>query len=172
MDKLDTMKALVLELNKAAKSYYQEDKEIISNLEYDSKYDELVLLEKELGTKLSNSPTVKVGYEILSQLPKEEHVSPMLSLNKTKDREELSSWLKDEIGMLSFKLDGLTIVLTYNNGELQKAVTRGNGFVGEVVTNNAKTFKNIPMNISYKDELIIRGEAVILYSDFNGRSIL
>ncbi len=166
MDKIAQMKALIEELNTAAKSYYQEDKEIMSNFEYDDKYDSLVQLEKELGMVLSGSPTVNVGYEILSQLPKEEHVSPMLSLNKTKDRDELRDWLKDQEGLLSFKLDGLTIVLTYNNGILVKAVTRGNGTIGEVVTNNVKTFKNLPMTIPYKEEVVLRGEAVILYSDF------
>ncbi len=166
MKQLDRMKKLIAELNQAAKSYYQEDKEIMSNREYDEKYNQLLALEEKLNTVLSNSPTINVGYEILSQLPKEEHVSSMLSLNKTKDREELVSWIKDKEGMLSFKLDGLTIILTYNNGELIKAATRGNGFIGEVVTNNAKTFTNIPMNIPYKEELVLRGEALILYSDF------
>lgn len=166
MSGLSRMNELIAILNEASESYYQQNQEIMSNFEYDKLYDELVAIEKEAGTVLSNSPTQNVGYEILSSLPKEEHLSPMLSLDKTKDREALQSWVKDQEGLLSFKLDGLTIVLTYNNGKLLKAVTRGNGAIGEVVTNNAKMFKNIPMEIAYKDELVLRGEAVIRYSDF------
>ena len=161
------MKELVLLLNKASKAYYQESTEIMSNLEYDKLYDELLALEKETGIVLANSPTIHVGYEILSELPKETHTSPMLSLDKTKDREALRDWLKEEDGLLSWKLDGLTIVLTYENGTLQKAVTRGNGEVGEVVTNNAKTFVNLPVTIPFKETVVLRGEAVIPYSDFD-----
>jgi DNA ligase (NAD+) len=161
------IKELVNKLNEAAKSYYQYDKEIISNLEYDRLYDELVILEEKTGIILSGSPTQKVGCELLSQLPKEKHKLSMLSLDKTKDITQLISWLKNEKGLLSWKLDGLTIVLTYVGGKLNKAVTRGNGEVGEVVTNNAKVFKNVPVNIPFKNELVIRGEAVIKYSDFN-----
>ena len=160
------LKELVDLLNEASRAYYQESREIMSNFEYDKLYDKLVELEKNTGIVLSDSPTVHVGYEVLSQLPKETHESPMLSLDKTKEVEGLSSFLGGRKGVLSWKLDGLTIVLTYNNGELIKAVTRGNGIEGEVVTNNAKVFKNIPLKISYKDELIIRGEAVITYPDF------
>jgi len=166
MSMLNRMKELITILNEAGKKYYQENQEIMSNFEYDKLYDELVLIEKELGTIVSNSPTRNVGYKILSSLPKEEHLSSMLSLDKTKDREELKSWIKEEEGLMSLKLDGLTIVLTYNNGVLMKAVTRGNGFIGEVVTSNCRMFKNIPMEIAYKDELVLRGEAVIRYSDF------
>jgi DNA ligase (NAD+) len=164
--KIDRIKELVKILNAASKAYYAEDKEIISNFEYDKLYDELVSLEEETGVVLANSPTVNVGYEAVDELPKERHDSPMLSLGKTKSREELRDWLQGHEGLLSWKLDGLTIVLTYNEGKLVKAVTRGNGEVGEVITNNARTFKNIPLNISYKGELILRGEAVITYSDF------
>ena len=160
------LKELVDLLNEASRAYYQESREIMSNFEYDKLYDELAELEKNTGIVLSDSPTVHVGYEVLSQLPKETHESPMLSLDKTKEVEGLASFLGGRKGVLSWKLDGLTIVLTYNNGELIKAVTRGNGIEGEVVTNNAKVFKNIPLKISYKDELIIRGEAVITYPDF------
>ncbi len=160
------LKELVDLLNEASRAYYQESREIMSNFEYDKLYDKLVELEKNTGIVLSDSPTVHVGYEVLSQLPKETHESPMLSLDKTKEVEGLASFLGGRKGVLSWKLDGLTIVLTYNNGELIKAVTRGNGIEGEVVTNNAKVFKNIPLKISYKDELIIRGEAVITYPDF------
>ncbi len=167
MEKTQRIKELVDLLNTASKAYYQEDNEIISNLEYDNLYDELLRLEEETGLILSNSPTVNVGYEALTSLPKEQHESPMLSLDKTKNPDDLVEWLKDKDGVLSWKLDGLTIVLTYRDGKLLKAVTRGNGEVGEVITNNAKTFKNLPMNIKYKDELVIRGEAVIRYSDFN-----
>ena len=163
---LQRMKELVELLREASKAYYAQDKEIMSNYEYDKLYDELVELEEKTGMVLTGSPTVTVGYEAVDELPKEAHESPMLSLGKTKDREELSSWLADKEGLLSWKLDGLTIVLTYNNGELVKAVTRGNGEVGEVITNNAKVFKNIPLKISYQDELILRGEAVITYKDF------
>ena len=160
------MKELVETLNGAAKAYYQEDREIMSNQEYDSLYDQLEQLEKETGTVLTNSPTVRVGYEAVNELPKEEHPSPMLSLDKTKDREVLRSFIGEHRCLLSWKLDGLTIVLTYENGELVKAVTRGNGIVGEVITNNAKVFKNIPLRIPYKGQLVLRGEAIITYSEF------
>ena len=166
MTKQDRIKELVELLNKAGRAYYQESREIMTNYEYDALYDELVLLEKETGLVLANSPTVNVGYEVLSELPKETHEKPMLSLDKTKEIEGLKSFLGDKEGMLSWKLDGLTVVLTYQDGNLVKAVTRGNGEVGEVVTNNAKTFKNIPLSVPYKGQLILRGEAVIKYSDF------
>lgn len=160
------IKELTQMLQKAAKAYYAEDVEIMSNLEYDKLYDELVQLEKETGIILAGSPTQTVGYEAVEELPKETHEKPMLSLAKTKDREELRAWLGDKEGLLSWKLDGLTIVLTYENGELVKAVTRGNGEVGEVITANAKTFKNIPLYIPHKSKMVLRGEAVISYSDF------
>ncbi len=166
MNKIDRVKELVKLLNEASKAYYQESREIMSNFEYDKLYDELVELEKETGMVLSNSPTVNVGYEILSELPKEVHEKPMLSLDKTKEVSALEEFLGDKEGLLSWKLDGLTVVMTYEDGSLVKAVTRGNGEVGEVITNNAKTFKNIPMNIAYKGKLVIRGEAVIKYDDF------
>ncbi len=166
MDKSKRIKELVEILNKASKAYYQDAKEIMTNFEYDQLYDELVSLEKETGIVLANSPTVNVGYEVLSELPKEKHASPMLSLDKTKEVDELVSFVGDKEAVLSWKLDGLTIVLTYNNGTLEKAVTRGNGTVGEVVTANAKTFKNVPVSIPYKGRLVLRGEAVIKYSDF------
>jgi len=161
------IKDLIKKLNEANKAYYQENKEIISNYEYDKLYNELEQLEKQTGIVYSNSPTKNVGYKIISSLPKERHESPMLSLDKTKSISELKDWLGEHKGLISWKLDGLTIVLTYNNGELEKAITRGNGEVGEVITNNAKVFKNIPINIGFKGKLIIRGEAVIKYSDFN-----
>ncbi len=160
------MRELVELLNRAAKAYYAEDKEIMSNYEYDKLYDELVQLEQELGLTLAGSPTAYVGYEAVEELPKERHESPMLSLGKTKDREELASWLKGQRGLLSWKLDGLTVVLTYRDGSLVKALTRGNGEIGEVVTNNAKTFKNLPLTIPFPGELVLRGEAVIGYRDF------
>ncbi len=162
----ERIKELVTILNKASKAYYQDGVEIMSNYEYDKLYDELRDLEKETGFVMSDSPTVKVGYEVLSELPKEKHDSPMLSLDKTKEVDVLSSFIGDKKGVLSWKLDGLTVVLTYRNGELYKAVTRGNGEIGEVITNNAKVFKNIPLQISFKGELVIRGEALIKYSDF------
>ena len=164
--KIDRIKELVNILNEAARAYYSESREIMTNYEYDALYDELTKLEEETGIVLANSPTNRVGYEVLSELPKETHASPMLSLSKTKSREELADWLKDKEGLLSWKMDGLTIVLTYNDGKLVKAVTRGNGEVGEVITNNARVFTNVPLNIPYKSELILRGEAVISYSDF------
>lgn len=167
MSDTERIKELCEILNKASKSYYAEDEEIMSNLEYDSLYDELVKLENETGIVLSNSPTQKVGYEPVSSLPKFTHPSPMLSLSKTKERDELVSWLSDKEGLLSWKLDGLTVVLTYNSGKLESAVTRGNGEVGEVITGNAQTFVNIPLGIAYKERLVIRGEAVISYSDFD-----
>lgn len=165
--KADRIKELTEILNRASKAYYMQDTEIMSNYEYDALYDELVQLEKETGITLSNSPTIHVGYEVVSELPKEEHEYPMLSLDKTKDVQTLSDWLGDQMGVLSWKMDGLTIVLTYDNGELVKAVTRGNGYVGEVITNNAKVFKNVPHRIAFKGKLTMRGEAVIKYSDFN-----
>lgn len=165
-NKLQIMKDKIEILNQAAKAYYQEDREIMPNIEYDRLYDELVELEKETGIVLSNSPTIHVGYEVLSNLPKERHEKPMLSLDKTKDISALRDWLGSQTGVLSWKLDGLTIVLTYEGGNLVKAVTRGSGEIGEVITNNAKVFKNLPMNIAYKDTLVLRGEAIIRYSDF------
>lgn len=166
MDKSERIKELVELLNKANKAYYQEANEIMTNFEYDKLYDELVGLEKETGMVLSNSPTVNVGYQVVSQLPKEQHNSPMLSLDKTKEVGALADFAGDRKCLLSWKMDGLTVVLTYENGELVKAVTRGNGLVGEVITNNAKTFKNIPISIPYKGRLTLRGEAIIKYSDF------
>ena len=160
------MKELVEQLNLASKAYYAQDMEIMSNREYDALYDELVLLEEKTGVILTNSPTVNVGYEAVDELPKERHESPMLSLGKTKSREELRDWLQDKSAILSWKLDGLTIVLTYYDGKLAKAVTRGNGEIGEVITNNARTFQNLPLSISYKGKLVLRGEAVIGYEDF------
>ena len=167
INETERMKELIEVLNKASKAYYAEDTEIMSNAEYDALYDELLMLEEKTGTVLAGSPTVNVGYEAVDNLPKETHESPMLSLDKTKDREALRDWLNGHEALLSWKLDGLTIVLTYENGTLSKAVTRGNGEVGEVVTNNAKTFINLPHKIAYKGKLIIRGEAVISYDDFN-----
>lgn len=163
---MERMRELVSLLNKASKAYYAQDTEIMSNYEYDRLYDELSDLEKITGVILTNSPTVKVGYEAVEELPKERHETPMLSLAKTKSREELQSWLNGRQGLLSWKLDGLTIVLTYTGGRLVKAVTRGNGEVGEVITNNARVFRNLPVSIPYQGELILRGEAVISYSDF------
>lgn len=160
------IKELVQKLNEAAKAYYQEDREIMSNREYDSLYDQLEKMEKETGIVLADSPTVNVGYEAVDALPKETHESPMLSLDKTKDREVLRTFVGEHPSLLSWKMDGLTVVLTYENGELQKAVTRGNGVVGEVITNNARVFKNIPLKIAYQGRLVLRGEAIITYSDF------
>ena len=166
MDKIERMKELIPVLQEAAKAYYQEDREIMSNFEYDKLYDELENLEKETGVTLAGSPTVSVGYEALDELPKEAHETPMLSLDKTKDVEALRDFIGDHKTLLSWKMDGLTIVLTYGDGKLQKAVTRGNGVVGEVITNNARVFKNIPLQISFKGDLVLRGEAIINYSDF------
>lgn len=160
------MKELGEKLREASRAYYQEDREIMSNVEYDALYDTLSALEKETGIVLADSPTVNVGYEAVEQLPKEEHERPMLSLDKTKEREALREFIGEHPTLLSWKLDGLTIVLTYENGELIKAVTRGNGIVGEVITNNARVFKNIPLKISFKGRLVLRGEAIITYSDF------
>ncbi len=165
-DSINRMKELAAKLDKASEVYYQGKDEIMSNFEYDKLYDELLELEKETGMVLAGSPTAKVGYEVLSALPKETHPSPMLSLDKTKETEELVAWLGSKEGLLSWKMDGLTIVLTYNGGELVKAVTRGNGQVGEVITNNAKVFKNIPLKIPFTGSLVLRGEAVISYSEF------
>jgi DNA ligase (NAD+) len=166
IEKVTRQKELTALLNRAAFAYYQGKDEIMSNLEYDRLYDELAALEEETQTVLSDSPTIHVGYEVLSELPKERHERPMLSLDKTKEPEALKSWLGAQKGLLSWKLDGLTIVLTYQNGELAKAVTRGNGEVGEVITGNARVFQNIPLKIAYQGELILRGEAVISYSEF------
>lgn len=166
MDVKKLMEEKIRILNEAAKAYYSEGREIMSNYEYDALYDELNDLERETGIILSGSPTQRVGYEVLSELPKETHPSRMLSLDKTKDRDYLAEWLGNQEGLLSWKLDGLTIVLTYENHKLSKAVTRGNGEVGEVVTGNAKTFENIPLSIGFGGRLVIRGEAVITYKDF------
>lgn len=166
-DKIDRLKELITVLNGAGKAYYSEGNEIMSNLEYDKLYDELQVLEAETGIRMSNSPTVKVGYTVQSELPKEKHATKMLSLDKTKSVGELKEWLNGKVGMLSWKLDGLTVVLTYRNGSLEKAVTRGNGEIGEVITENAKMFSNIPLNIEYRGTLVIRGEACIKYSTFD-----
>ena len=166
MNDLDRMKELIHTLNEAGKAYYQQNKEVMSNLEYDKMYDELLELEKKTNTVLSNSPTIHVGYELMTALEKEAHPSPMLSLDKTKEPDQLATWLNGQEGILSWKLDGLTIVLTYEHGKLLKAVTRGNGEVGEVVTNNARVFENVPRRIAYQGTLVIRGEAIIPYSDF------
>lgn len=163
---MERMKELTELLNQASKAYYAEDREIMSNQEYDALYEELEKLEGETGIVLANSPTVSVGYEAVDELPKERHGTPMLSLDKTKSREELRDWLQGNPAILSWKLDGLTVVLTYRGGKLAKAVTRGNGEIGEVVTNNARVFKNIPLAIPFTGELVLRGEAVITYSDF------
>lgn len=165
-NKMERMRELAALLNRASEAYYAKDEEIISNFEYDKLYDELMALEAETGVTLADSPTVQVGYEAVEELPKERHETPMLSLAKTKSREELRDWLNGREALLSWKLDGLTIVLTYADGALQKAVTRGNGEVGEVITNNARVFRNIPLTIPYQGELILRGEAVITYSGF------
>lgn len=165
-EKLDRQKELVGLLNEAGRVYEQEDREIMSNYEYDKLYNELLELEQETQTVLSNSPTIKVGYEVLSELPKMRHETPMLSLDKTKETESLKDWLGEQKGLLSWKLDGLTIVLTYRDGKLYQAITRGNGEIGEEITNNARVFKNLPHAISYTGELVLRGEAVIRYSDF------
>ncbi len=165
-DKIKRIKELIQIVNEAGKAYYQEDREIMSNYEYDALYDELAALEKETGVVFAGSPTQNVGYQVLSELPKEAHDRPMLSLNKTKSVDELREWLGDQKGLLSWKMDGLTVVLTYENGTLSKAVTRGNGEIGEVITNNAKMFVNVPLRIAYQGQLVLRGEAVIRYSDF------
>ena len=166
MNDIDRMKQLIDRLNEAAKAYYAENREIMSNLEYDRLYDELSSLEETTGVILAQSPTQSVGYEAVEELPKERHEKPMLSLGKTKSREELAEWLNGQKGLLSWKLDGLTVVLTYREGKLFKAVTRGNGEVGEVITPNARTFINLPFQIPFQQELILRGEAVITYADF------
>lgn len=166
MDERERMCELVRLLDEAAHAYYQEDREILSNKDYDALYDELLALEAETGIVMSQSPTQKVGYEIVSALPKETHESPMLSLDKTKEPEALREWLGEQEGLLSWKMDGLTVVLTYRDGRLFKAVTRGNGTEGEVITNNARVFQNVPAKIPFTGELILRGEAVIKYSDF------
>ncbi len=165
-EKIKRMKELAAVLREASRAYYQEDREIMSNFKYDELYDELVRLEQETGIVLSGSPTVSVGFEAVDELPKERHSSPMLSLDKTKDIEVLRSFIGGRKTLLSWKLDGLTVVLTYRDGELSKAVTRGNGEIGEVITGNARVFRNLPLRISYTGELILRGEAVISYSDF------
>lgn len=165
-NEMNRMKELVSLLNSASKAYYAQDTEIMSNFEYDRLYDELVALEEKTGITLANSPTGNVGYEAVDELPKDRHEQPMLSLSKTKSREELRDWLNGKEALLSWKLDGLTVVLHYESGKLAKAVTRGNGEVGEVVTNNAKVFRNVPLTIPYQGELVVRGEAVISYSDF------
>ncbi len=165
-EKLERMKELSAQLQEASRAYYQEDAELMTNFEYDRLYDELTALEKETGTVLAGSPTVSVGYEAMDSLPKERHEAPMLSLDKTKSPEDLAAFAGDHEILLSWKLDGLTVVLTYQGGQLAKAVTRGNGEIGEVITNNAKVFRNVPLQIAYQGELILRGEAVITYPEF------
>jgi DNA ligase (NAD+) len=164
---IERIKELIAILDRASKVYYQDGSEIMSNFNYDALYDELVALEAKEGVAFSNSPTQKVGYQVLSDLPKEAHDQPMLSLDKTKDVQALVDFLEPASGLLSWKLDGLTIVLTYEGGVLTKAITRGNGEIGEVITNNARVFDNVPLTIAYTERLVVRGEAVINYSDFN-----
>ena len=166
-DKKRRIDELIETLNEASAAYYDEASEIMSNYEYDALYDELESLENETGYTPLNSPTKNVGYTVQSELPKERHRSRMLSLDKTKSREELAAWLGDHEGLLSWKLDGLTVVLTYEGGELVKAVTRGNGDIGEVITPNARVFVNVPKHIPYKGHAVIRGEAVITYEEFD-----
>ena len=163
---IERQKELTALLKEASRTYYAEDREIMSNMQYDTLYDELEALERETGLVLADSPTVNVGYESVEELPKERHERRMLSLDKTKSREDLAAWLGSQEGLLSWKLDGLTVVLTYSGGTLQKAVTRGNGEIGEVITPNARVFKNIPLSLPFTGNLILRGEAVIRYSDF------
>ncbi len=163
---IERIKELTALLNKASRAYYMEDTELMSNLEYDALYDELAALEKKTGIVLNGSPTVSVGYEVVSELPKETHEYPMLSLDKTKSPDALADWMEGHEAVLSWKMDGLTIVLTYEGGQLQNAVTRGNGYVGEVITPNARVFKNVPNRIAFTGRLVLRGEAVIRYSDF------
>lgn len=165
-EKIDRIRYLTEKLRQASQAYYAQDREILSNREYDALYDELEALERETGLVMADSPTVQVGYEAVEELPKDRHESPMLSLDKTKSREDLQGWLKGHSAVMSWKLDGLTIELTYHDGKLEKAVTRGNGEIGEVVTNNAKTFHNLPLSIPFRGDLVLRGEAVIRYSDF------
>lgn len=165
-NRIERMKELVLILNQASKAYYAEGREIMTNLEYDKRYDELAALEKETGVVLAKSPTQRVGYEVVSSLPKDTHAAPMLSLDKTKDREALRAFTGENVSLLSWKLDGLTVVLTYENGVLAKAVTRGNGVTGEVITNNARVFQNVPLRIAHQGTVVVRGEAVISYEDF------
>ena len=165
-DMIEEMKTLIGVLNDASRAYYQEAREIMPNFEYDRLYDRLEELEKETGVIMSQSPTQRVGYEVLSELPKEAHPSRMLSLDKTKDVDALSSFVGDHEALMSWKLDGLTVVLTYREGRLFKAVTRGNGEIGEVITNNARVFANIPLSIDFSGELVLRGEAVITYDEF------
>ncbi len=160
------IKELIQKLNEASKAYYAEDREIMDNFTYDKLYDELASLEEESGIYMSDSPTQKVGYEAVKSLPEAYHEQPMLSLDKTKSVEELKSFIGNNKTLLSWKMDGLTIVLTYRNGELSDAVTRGNGIRGEVVTNNARVFKGLPLRIPFKGELVLRGEAYITYADF------
>lgn len=167
MKDLERMKELIIKLTEANKAYYEESREIMSNLEYDRLYDELADLEKKTGIYYAGSPTQKVGSDIVSELPKEKHEKEMLSLDKTKDVARLSDWLGNHAGVMSWKLDGLTVVLTYNKGNLIKAVTRGNGEIGDIITNNAKQCKSVPLTIPYQGELVVRGEAVISYSDFD-----
>ena len=166
-DKITRMKELINILNKASELYYQKNTIMMTDYEYDHLYDELVELEKETNMTLSNSPTINVEPEISSSLKQVEHPSPMLSLAKTKKVSELENFLGDKEGLLSWKLDGLTIVLTYEDGKLISGVTRGTGIIGELVTENVKQFKNVPLTIPYKGRLVLRGEAIIKYSDFN-----
>lgn len=167
MERLERLHELTTLLSNAARAYYQEDREIMSNFEYDKLYDELLELEKDTGITLSNSPTTHVGYEVLSKLKKDKHETSALSLDKTKDRHFVKSWLHGKDGVMGWKLDGLTIVLTYENGELVKAVTRGNGEIGEIITHNAKFFDGLPLKIACKSHIVVRGEALIYYSTFD-----
>ena len=170
-DKIARMKELIDLLNKASMLYYQKSTPMMTDYEYDKLYDELVSLEKETNMVFSNSPTINVEPTVSTELEKTTHPHPMLSLSKTKNPDDLVSFIGNKEGLLSWKLDGLTIVLTYENGKLVSGVTRGNGVVGEVVTENVKKFKDIPLSINYMGRLVLRGEAIIKYSDFEKMNI-
>jgi DNA ligase (NAD+) len=168
MDKNQRMQELIEKLNEASKAYYGSGKEIMSNFEWDRLYDELVQLEGETGIVMANSPTVNVGElnAVLSGFEKVRHEISVKSLDKTKDVDTLAAFIGGCPGIMSWKLDGLTIVLTYDNGELVKAVTRGKNGIGELITANARHFAGVPSVIPYKGRLNVRGEALISYADF------
>jgi len=166
LNKVERIRELIKRLNQYRDSYYNKSVSEISDHEYDNLFDELKKLEEETNIVMSNSPTHTVGYEVKSKLKKVKHSHPMLSLDKTKLIDDLKKFAGDKDCLLMCKMDGLTVLLTYENGELIQAETRGNGEEGEIITHNAIIFENIPLHIDYKGHLETEGEAIITYDDF------
>lgn len=166
MDKIIKIKQLVRQLNHYRDLYYNDSISMISDKQYDDMYDKLKRMEEETGVVISNSPTTTVGYVVKSSLEKTTHSHPMLSLDKTKSVDDLIKFSSGKDCVISLKMDGLTVLNSYDNGVLQKSETRGNGEIGEIITHNAKVFDNFPINIPFDRKFEIEGEAIITKDDF------